>query len=139
MADIDSKLAELKEKAWRLASLCQEEGDTEAFRALVDFTERIANLLRGRQRGGSISSVAAGLIDIFSPGGRYSGRSAKLDLSRYKGPGSDCVLMGGDYVSLSKAAKSITHYETRGPEWWEWENSEGNRRPVSELLKKGRI
>jgi len=132
MADINSRLGDLKEDAWQLAALCRDEGDTEAFRVLVDFSERITNLFRGRERPTAGKNTASsGLIDIFSHDGRHP---AKLDLRRWTGQGSKCILMGGDWFSLSKAAASITGYQTRGPEWWKYKEG-GELRPVSELKK----
>jgi len=137
--NINGRLAGLKETAWQLAADCRDEGNTEAFRVLVDFSERLAYLIRGKETAANPSgngNPKSGLIDIFSPPGTYGGHLARLDLSRWKGKASKCVLREGVWVSLSKAGGSITGYAIRGPEWWKYDRG-GELVPVSELKGSG--
>ena len=131
MSGIDDSLRQLRDASWQLAVKCREEEDTEAFRVLLDIDTELADLLRGRS--GTQESSAderSGLVTIFSPDHKHT---AKLDPERWtKQKGSKCVLVEGKWTTLSRSAFNITHCQTRGPEWWRYEDA-GQIRPVSVL------
>lgn len=131
MPGIDDSLGQLRDTVWQLAVKCREEEDTGAFRVLLDIDTELADLLRGRS--GTQESSAderSGLVTIFSPDRKHT---AKLDPERWtKQKGSKCVLVEGKWTTLSRSAFNITRCQTRGPEWWRYED-EGQIRPVSAL------
>lgn len=132
MTQVEDSLIRLRDETWTLAAQCRDAGDMESFRTLVDFNERLANLIRTRQHH-SGANTHSDLIRIFSPDRKHV---AQLDPARWtKRRGSKCVLIGGTWTTLSSAAATINGYQTRGPEWWHYDD-DGQLKPVSLLKPK---
>ena len=129
MTQLRESLIDLGNEAWALAARYRDAGDTETSRVLVDFSERVANVMRSRAEHPLSREGNLDLIPIFSADRSHA---AQLDLSRWTKKGSKCVLVDGAWMSLSLSAATINGYQTRGPEWWRYEDH-GEIRPVSRL------
>ena len=108
------KLAELKDQTWHLARESLDHGRKDIYHMLTDFVERLTELTADDVVGPKPTTIPISK--------RYNGilYEAQLDTSRINGDSGQCVLINGQWMTVSGAAKHATNGEARSTNGWIW-------------------
>ena len=138
--ELTPKLKELRDEAWQLARESLDEGDSHAYRTLVDMTERLTKLMvsSDTRAGTSDSDIPTTSVGNSTPiFALYKGQKydAQLDPSRISGGRGRCVLLQGEWMTTSKAATSITGTSVNGWVFWKYYRDGGTIGRIEERRK----
>jgi hypothetical protein len=121
-------LHELQEQVLEQAKTSLREGDSEAYRVLTEFAERLQKLSHDQQPHGHQ------LIKIFSVDRQYQAHLVPDYVAEGK---SRCVVFDGDgrFRTPSGIGSQLTGHQVNGWIWWQYQNEKGETRPIDDFRK----
>ena len=137
--DLHLKLAELKDQTWHLARESLDHGEKGIYRVLTDFVERLADLAVSLSIDDSDPSRRQSTMIPISKSYKGVLHEAQLDASRINGDGGQCVLIDGQWMTVSGAAKHATNGEAKGTNgwiWWTYRRDNGMRGQIDDLRRR---
>ena len=131
------KLAELKDQTWHLARESLDHGKKDVYHTLTDFVERLTELTAST----SIDDLVGPKPTMIPISKRYKGilYEAQMDTSRINGDSGQCVLINGQWMTVSGAAKHATNGEARSTNgwiWWTYRRDNGTARQIDALRRR---